>query len=163
MASTRWVEFTITTGDGTSSILIEDRRIIDFPIEANITTNVEYNLIGTPVVSGNLFDGRILWSGGQFLLTLEEYLTLMGITRRQENQRYTGADYTVTFDNVLYPFVDKSNTRTRAIATGGVTVQPDGTIYYFARHNVAITKMSTTRNGGYYQVTLDWQELSLSA
>lgn len=162
MGSTRYVQFSITTGAGTSTIKIEDRRVIAFPIESNIRTGIEFSFSGTAIATGDFFDGRLLWTGGQFLLTPDEYLVLQGLTRKQEKQRRTGGNYAVTFDNVLHPFVDADSTRTRAIATGTVTTNPDGTIQYFARHNVAILSLKVDRNGSYYNASLDWQELELT-
>lgn len=163
MSSTRYVQFSITTPAGTSLIKIEDRRVISFPLESAIRTGVEFSFMGTAIATGDSFDGRLLWTGGQFLLTPDEYLTLQGLTRRQEKQRRTGEDFAVTFDNVLHPFIDPDSTRTRAIATGSVTTNADGTIKYFARHNVAILQFSVDRNGSYYNASLDWQELEPSA
>jgi hypothetical protein len=154
------VIFSITTGDGTSSI--ELNRIVSFPIEAAITTEVSYSQVGTAIANGNLFDGRILWMGGQFLIKPEEYPVLMGLIRRQELQRRNGDDFAIQFDNLLYPFIDPNSTRTRAIAAGTVTTNADGTIQYYARHNVAIVKFSVDRNGSYYTASMDWQELELT-
>lgn len=163
MSSTKYIEFSITTGDGTSTLKIEDRRITSFPIEAAITTEINYSIVGSAIASGNLYDGRVLWTGGQFLITPDEYPTLLGLVRRQELQRREGEDFAVDFKNVLYPFVDPNSTRTRAIATGGVTTNADGTIQYFAQHKVAIVQFSVDRNGSYYTASMDWQELELSA
>lgn len=162
MTSTAYVSFSITTTAGTSSLTLEDRRFTSFPIEAAITTEINYSVIGTPIANGNLYDGKILWQGAQFLLKPEEYPTLMGLIRRQEAQRRAGLDFAVTFNNVLYPFIDPSTTRTRAIATGSATTLADGTISYFARHNVAIVGFSVDRNGAYYTASMDWQELGLT-
>lgn len=161
MTSTRYTQFSITTAAGTSTLLVEDRRFISFPIEAAITTQIEYSAIGTAIASGNLYDGRVLWTGAQFLVTPEEYLVLNGIVRKQEAQRRNGLDYAITFDNVLYPFVD-DGTRTRAIATGSATSNADGTITYFAQHKVAIVGLSVDRNGNYYTASMDWQETELT-
>ena len=163
MASTRYIEFSITTGVGTTTLRIEDRRIINFPMESAIRTGVEYSFVGTAIATGSLFDGRLLWTGAQFLLTPEEYLVLSGLTRKQELQRRSGANFSVTFKNVLHKFVDPNSTRTREIASGTVTTNDDGTIQYFAQHNVAIIQFSVDRNGTYYTASMDWQELDLSA
>jgi len=157
----RYCSFSITTAAGTSTITLD--KIIAMPIEAAITTAVNYSVVGTPIANGNYYDGRILWTGGQFLITPDEYQTMLGLVRRQESQRREGLDFAITFDNVLYPFIDPSTTRTRAIAFGGVTNNADGTISYYARHNVAIVGFSVDRNGTYYNASLDWQELDLSA
>jgi hypothetical protein len=163
MASTRYIEFSITTTDGTSTFRVDDRQITSFPIEAAITTEVNYSLVGSSIASGNRYDGRVLWTGAQFLIKPEEYPVLLGLVRRQELQRRNRLDYAIAFKNVLYPFVDANSTRTRAIATGSVTTNADGTIQYFARHNVAIVGFSVDRNGSYYTASMDWQELDLSA
>ncbi len=159
MASTRYVQFSITTAAGTSTLRLDDRRVVAFPVEAAITTEVNYSIVGAAIASGNLYDGRVLWMGGQFIVTPEEYLLLSGIVKKQELQRRNGADFAITFDNVLYQFVDPNATRTRAIAFGGETTAADGTLQYFARHNVAIVNMTVDRNGNYYTASLDWQEL----
>ena len=163
MASTRYIQFSITTAAGTSSITVEDRRIVSIPMESAITTTVDYSVVGTPICNGNLYDGRILWTGAQFLITHDDYSTLLGLVRRQESQRRAGNSFAITFKNVLYPFIDPDTTRTRAIASGVATVQSDGTLSYFASHNVAIVAMGVERTGSYYTVNMDWQELDLSA
>lgn len=163
MASTAYVQFSITTAAGTSTVRIDDRRFISFPIEAAITTEIEYSVVGAPIATGNLYEGKILWQGAQFLLTRDEYFAMQGLIRRQEAQRREGLDFAVTFDNLLYPFIDPSTTRTRAIASGSQLALADGTVSYFARHNVAIVSSRWDRDGRYYKATMDWQELELSA
>ncbi len=163
MSSTRYAEFSITTDDWTSIVRIDDRRFTTFPIEANLSIEVSYSIVGAAIANGNLYDGKLAWTGAQFLIKEDDYLTLQGLIRRQELLRRNGDDFSIQFDNVLNYFVDPTAIPTRAVATGGVVNRPDGTIIYFARHNVAITSFSVDKNGAYYTASMDWVELDLSA
>jgi hypothetical protein len=163
MSSTRYIQFSITTPDGTSSIRFDDRRLTDALIDASLTVSVGYNNVGTSVSSGELYNPKMAWAGYKFLLDMDEYVTLQGLIRRQNLVRQTTGDHSIIFDNVLYPFVDPNSTRTRAIASGGVTTHSDGTISYFARHYVEITGFSMNKVGSLFLATMDWAELDYSA
>lgn len=156
----KYLRLVLTTPYGTSELKVFAARIPSFPlIGFEISTTVSYSLVGCASTRGRLFENPHIWPNITMKLTEEQLYALQGMVIRQEDGRPNDTNYSIVFENAMYPFIEKDTTQTRPLVKGSVTTNADGTIQYYAAHDVVISSFEVNLSGHFYEATITLSEL----
>jgi hypothetical protein len=108
---------------------------------------VEYSLDGTPIVDGQLYEPKFVWTLGA-LVTQAQYRQLKLIYRRSERKRAADQDFAIAVADYVENYFEDQTGRTRALAPGGTVISIDGEgLEYPALFHVRLYEPKFERTG----------------
>ncbi|HYX19156.1 MAG TPA: hypothetical protein VE944_33350 [Nostoc sp.] len=114
-----------------SGISVTLKRFVSYDRILADTGQTEYSIVGTPLDSGPVYEGKHLWTISAMVM-IDQWWGLGAIFGECDRLRRTQGNYRITVDDSIQDFIEQG-ARTRALAFGGTTTSFTGGVSYPAR------------------------------